>query len=237
MPDYVQVILLTTLAGAAMPVGATIACIERIHPKWLEREFRHSVIAFGGGILVSAVALVLVPEGIDGISITLSSVSLLVGGVAFSLLDWVLSKTQTSAAQLAAMLSDFLPEALAMGAIFASGKNVGFLLAFLIAAQNLPEGFNAYRELRASGGFKPHNVVLAFVALVPLGPMVGLIGLYWLSAYPTAVSVVMLFAAGGILYLTFQDIAPQAKLKKHWAPPLGAVAGFVFGVIGHQLTT
>jgi ZIP family zinc transporter len=42
----------------------------------------------------------------------------------------------------------------------------------------------------------------------------------------------MLFAAGGILYVIFQDIAPQSKLKKHWAPPLGAVAGFLLGVLG-----
>lgn len=42
----------------------------------------------------------------------------------------------------------------------------------------------------------------------------------------------MLFAAGGILYIIFQDIAPQSKLKNHWAPPLGAVAGFLLGVLG-----
>ena len=237
MPDYIQVILLTTLAGAAMPVGGAIARIERIHPQWLEQEFRHSVIAFGGGILLSAVALVLVPEGIKGISIPLSTAAMVLGGAAFAVLDWGLSKTQASAAQLVAMLSDFLPEALALGATFATGHGVGFLLAFLIAAQNLPEGFNAYRELRGSGRLRPNLVLLAFVALVPLGPAAGLAGLYWLSGYPTAVSLVMLFAAGGILYLTFQDIAPQARLEKHWAPPLGAVAGFVFGVIGQQLTT
>jgi ZIP family zinc transporter len=45
----------------------------------------------------------------------------------------------------------------------------------------------------------------------------------------------MIFAAGGILYLTFQDIAPQAKLQKHWGPPLGAVAGFLLGLIGQLL--
>jgi zinc transporter, ZIP family len=37
----------------------------------------------------------------------------------------------------------------------------------------------------------------------------------------------MLFVSGGILYLTFQDIAPQAKLENAWGPPLGAVMGFM----------
>jgi len=46
----------------------------------------------------------------------------------------------------------------------------------------------------------------------------------------------MLFSAGGILYLIFQDITPQAKLKNHWFPALGAVAGFLLGVIGYMMT-
>ena len=45
----------------------------------------------------------------------------------------------------------------------------------------------------------------------------------------------MLFAAGGILYLTFEDIAPEARLDRHWAPPLGAVGGFLLGMAGHGL--
>jgi ZIP family zinc transporter len=46
----------------------------------------------------------------------------------------------------------------------------------------------------------------------------------------------MLFASGAILYSIFQDIAPQAKLKKHYAPPMGAILGFVLGIIGLMVT-
>ena len=45
----------------------------------------------------------------------------------------------------------------------------------------------------------------------------------------------MLFAAGGILYLTFEDIAPQARLERHWAPPIGAVCGFALALLGEML--
>jgi ZIP family zinc transporter len=45
----------------------------------------------------------------------------------------------------------------------------------------------------------------------------------------------MMLAAGGILYLIFQDIAPAARLEKAWAPPLGAVLGFLTGLAGHLL--
>ncbi|WP_218933688.1 ZIP family metal transporter [Rubripirellula lacrimiformis] len=68
-----------------------------------------------------------------------------------------------------------------------------------------------------------------------LGPTVGLTGLFWLSAYPVVVAKVMLFSAAGILYLTFQDIAPQSKLDRSWIPALGAVAGFLLGLVGKML--
>lgn len=41
--------------------------------------------------------------------------------------------------------------------------------------------------------------------------------------------------AVGILYLTFQDIAPQSRLERHWAPPLGAVLGFALALVGQLL--
>ena len=40
-----------------------------------------------------------------------------------------------------------------------------------------------------------------------------------------ALGVIMLLAAGGLVYLMFQEIAPQSRLNRHWAPPLGAVLG------------
>ena len=43
----------------------------------------------------------------------------------------------------------------------------------------------------------------------------------------------MLAAAGGILYLTFQDIAPQVPIETSWLPPFGAVLGFLLGLAGH----
>ena len=41
-----------------------------------------------------------------------------------------------------------------------------------------------------------------------LGPVAGVSGNLWLSGYPELIGAIMLFAAGGILYSMFQDIAP-----------------------------
>ncbi|NIA16632.1 MAG: divalent cation transporter [Nitrospiraceae bacterium] len=237
MSDFLKVIVFTTLAGAAMPLGGALACVERIRPRWLEREVRHGIMAFGGGVLFSAVALVLVPEGVKGLPLIGVIGSMMGGGVAFCVLDILLNRAKTSAAQLVAMLSDFLPEALALGALFAHGGGLGPFLALLIALQSVPEAFNAYRELAASGQMRGKVILAIFVGFVPIGPLVGLAGFFWLSSYPAVVHAIMLFSAGGILYLMFEDIAPKAHLECDWAPPLGAVAGFLFGLIGQLLIT
>ena len=236
MSILLVVILSTLLAGLAMPLGAVIARFERIGKDWLEAEFRHSVTAFGGGTLLSAVALVLVPEGIANLSPLSACFWFIVGGLSFMLLDRVLKKINTPASQLAAMLSDFVPESIALGAAFATGNNNAFLLAGLIALQNLPEGFSAYRELNSASVYKPRKIIFMFCLMAMLGPISGVSGYLWLSDSPEIVSVIMLFAAGGILYSIFQDLAPEVKLEKHWAPPMGAVLGFVLGMFGLIIT-
>ncbi|WAJ71404.1 ZIP family metal transporter [Catenovulum adriaticum] len=230
------IIILTLLAGIAMPVGAGIASLEHIRPYWLENELRHGIIAFGGGALLSAVGLVLVPDAIKNLSLLPACGYFLLGGVCFMLLDIILYKINTPASQLAAMLADFIPESIALGAAFAMGEGSGFLLAGLIALQNLPEGFNAYRELKESSDYTNFKVISLFSLLALFGPAAGLIGYFYLAQQTHFLSAIMLFAAGGILYSVFQDIAPQAKLNKHWLPTLGAVLGFALGLAGFMMT-
>ena len=235
MSDLQLTLLLTLMAGIAMPVGALLARIERIHPNWLEQEFRHTVIAFGAGALLCAVALVLVPEGTESLSIPAACISFISGALTLMGLDIWLSRRKTSASQLVAMLSDFLPEAIALGATLVSSPSAGILLAIIITLQNLPEGFNAYREMRRHTSFSASRIISSFTIAALFGPLMGFIGYSFLADQHSVVGAIMLFAAGGILYLIFQDIAPQVKLKNHWAPPLGAVAGFVLGMLGHML--
>ena len=235
MAEWVTVAIFTALAGLAIPVGAWLGCVEHIRPHWLENEVRHTVMAFGGGALLSAVALVLVPEGIDRLPIWAVVLSFAAGGLSFMLFDMALASRGTSASQFIAMLADFIPESVALGAGFAASTSTGPLLALLIGLQNLPEGFNAYREIRARERVPPAVLLRRFTAVALLGPAAGLAGYFWLTPYPKLVGVLMLFAAAGILYLTFQDIAPQVALKRRWFPPMGAVMGFLLGVIGEML--
>lgn len=71
--------------------------------------------------------------------------------------------------------------------------------------------------------------------LVPIGPIVAVIGYVYFSHNTVLLGATMLFASGGILYLIFQDIAPQSRMRRHWAPPLGAVLGFSAGMLGNNI--
>ncbi|GIW74656.1 MAG: divalent cation transporter [Phycisphaerales bacterium] len=228
-----SLVLWTLLAGAAIPAGGLLAAFERIRPRWLEREVRHSVIAFGGGVLLAAATLVLVPQGIHAVPGWLAPLLLVLGGAAFMGLDQLLAERSGTRAQLVAMLADFMPEAAALGATFASDRRAGVYLAVLIALQNLPEGFNAYREIRAGSAVPKARLLMVFSCLAVLGPVIGLLGHAVLSPDGPLLGGTMLVAAGGILYLMFQDIAPQVRLQQAFAPPLGAVLGYGLGVLGH----
>jgi ZIP family zinc transporter len=235
MDEWVSVLALGGLAGVTIPAAGLLAAREDFHADWLEREGRHYVIAFGGGVLIAAVALVLVPHGIDVLPAGLAALSLAAGGGSFALLDAWMAR-HGSGGQLLALLADFVPEALALGALMGTGRGQALLLAGLIALQNAPEGFNAFREIRARRAPPRQSLLGAFTALVAVGPVAAWLGRYALAGHTWVLGSVMLFASGGILYVTFQDIAPQARLQRHWGPPLGAVAGFMLGMLGHMLT-
>jgi len=113
MDEILKIILYTLCAGACIPVGGLLAYKEKIRPKWLENEFRHSVIAFGGGILLAAVALVLVPESVEYVNHSILGVILLLGGgVCFFVIESMLGTRRREKPQFTAMLLDFVPESL-----------------------------------------------------------------------------------------------------------------------------
>ncbi|SEW01885.1 zinc transporter, ZIP family [Aliiroseovarius sediminilitoris] len=236
MGAIVYATLLAALAGAAIPLGAWLARFDRILPGPLRNEANHWIMAFGAGALLSAVALVLIPEGIDRVPGLLALLPLLAGAIAALVSDIAMAHRGGSKAQFMAMLMDFIPEAIAMGAILTADPGLAVLLAILIGAQNLPEGFNADRELAASSKTPRSKRLLLFLALVPAGPLAAVLGITMFSGWPELLGVLMLFSAGGILYLMFQDIAPQVPVERHWSPPLGAIMGFAFGLGGHILT-
>lgn len=230
----ITLLLFTLLAGLAMPAGAILANLSQRFLHWKTSEIKHGIIAFGGGALLSAIALILVPQGIEHQSTGSAAAYFLAGSIIFMLIDIVLDKFKSTASQLVAMLSDFIPEALALGTAIALGSPSSLLLALLMILQNVPEGFNAYNELKQSSRISSLKIITLFILMSLVGPICGVVGYWWLADAPYTISSIMLVAAGGILYSVFQDIAPQAKLDRHWIPSLGATLGFLLGIVGHM---
>lgn len=234
MGNLSLILLVSWLAGLAAFVGGAVACIEGSADTETKREVTHGIIAFGGGILVAAVAFALLPHGLAVLAPGVLAATFCLGGALFCTLDIYLSKQGGTKAQFVAMISDFFPEALALGAVFGSDHRLGVLLAGFIGAQNLPEGYNSFREIRAAGtGSRVALTALLGASL--LGPLAAGLGYLFLQDDASLTAGIMTFASGGILYLIFQDIAPQARLRKHWVPALGAVLGFCVGLLGKKL--
>jgi len=226
----VTALALATLAGATIPLGAWLATLKvGLFPDWLANELRHGIIAFGAGALLAAVALVLLPEGSARLNDASALFWFLMGGAGFAVVDTLLAANGSKMAQFLAMIMDYLPEALALGALISGDMATAVLVACLIGLQNLPEGFNAMREMSQNGSVR----LWPFLAMVPLGPLLAYVGLILPAEFEPLIGAVMMIASGGILFLVFQDIAPQVPLQNHTLPTLGAVMGFALGLAGH----
>lgn len=226
-------LLLATLAGGAIPIGAWIASTSASPGDGRSDALHHAVIAFGAGALISAVALVLVPEGAERVPAFATPLLFVAGGVVFAAVDRALARRGGHAAQFLAMMLDYVPEALALGALLGGDPATALLLAGLIGLQNLPEGYNAFGEMRRNSPWSARRLLLLFAAMVPIGPLMAWLGMAVFEADSAFIGGVMLFSAGGILYLLIEDVVPQVPVERTWAPPLGAVAGFALGLAGH----
>lgn len=231
-----HLILYAWLAGFSVFVGGLIACLfhEYVKNGIIKQYVIHSALALGSGILLSAVALVLIPKGMENLSLLPIVSTFILGILVFAWLDSYLAKKSGQLGALLAMLMDFLPEVIALGALFAVEPEVALLLAIFIGVQNIPEAFSAYIELEKHK-IKRHTILIIFFLLSFVGVIAAVLGLWLLAEQPKLTAGLMVFAAGGILYILFNDLAPEVKMKKSTIPAMLAAVGFGLGMIGEKL--
>ncbi len=236
MDDLFKIIFYSSFSGVTVFLGGFLSKLfERYFREGLvKEEIIHTSVAFGGGIIIAAVAFVLVPKGMNVLPLIPMSILFLTGAIIFFCLDRYIEKKGGTISQLLAMLMDFVPEAMALGAVFATDHNLGLLLAIFIGLQNLPESFNSYLDLRNSGYTSKKCLFILFF-LSFSGIFAAILGYSLLSNMPQLTASLMLLSSSGILYLIFQDIAPMSKLQKSWFPALGASFGFLVGMIGQKI--
>lgn len=231
MSGIPEVILYSFASGATVIVGGILAWSNLLPRNELGREISHSIVAFGAGVIVAAVAFVLTPKAINLVSLPIIVLIFLAGSVVFLVLDRLIGRHGGRLAQLLAMSLDYIPEAIALGAVFSYDRQTGLLLALFIGLQNLPESYNAFDDLVKSG-FSRNKALWILFPFSLVGIVAAIIGFSFLSNNDVLLSSLMLFSAGGILYLVFQDIAPLIKYKTHRVPAFSATLGFMIGIIG-----
>ena len=131
-------LILALAAGLAIPAGALLSSHVALRSLCLQHEIDSFIGYFAGGALLAAIALVLLPYGIEHTSVLGVCLAFLAGGIVFWRLDVWIKNSGAQAAQFIGMLLDFVPEATLLGAAAASGSNVSYLLAGFIACKTCP---------------------------------------------------------------------------------------------------
>jgi len=226
------------LGASSLILGGAAALTWRIPQRALGL-----VMAFGSGVLISAVAFELVDEAYN----TTGQKGGVAGGLAagcavFFVGDWLIDRRggadrknssgkQASGSPLAIVLGivlDGIPESIVLGLTIVTGGAVSAAYLAAVFISNVPEAFAASTGLAMAGWRKIRIVGLwVLVALVS-----GLSSLFGFSVFdtagPTTVAFVLSFAAGAILTMLADTMMPEAF--EHGGKLVGVATTLGFGV-------
>ena len=208
------------LAASSLVIGAAIALLVRIPPRVIGL-----IMAFGAGVLISAVAFDLVDEAFEMSSGSGWIIAGVFAGCAvFFGGDWLIDRAgggerkdakgdQQSGSSLGIVLGsvlDGVPESMVIGlTIFKGGSvGVGYLIAVFIS--NLPESISSTSGLVA-GGWKRARVLWMWIAIAFVLGLASLAGYaLFQDSSPDVVAFVLAFAAGAILTMLANTMMPKA---------------------------
>jgi ZIP family zinc transporter len=233
-----------TLAASSLLIGGVLAIT--IDPK---DRAPGLVMAFGSGVLISAVAYELVQEAFEkaagGGSI---AAGFFAGALTFYVGDVLIDRmggqgrksmagTQGSGSALAIVLGivlDGIPESIVIGVTLLDGNGVGLAVLAAVFLSNLPEAAAATTGLRTSGWTTAR--VMGLWALVVLVSGLSSLAGYGLfdGASPEALAFILAYAGGAILTMLADTLMPEAFEKG------GAQAGLLTSVgfaLAFALTT
>lgn len=231
-----DVFLGSLLAGLATGVGAIpVLFIKRLTHKW-----RDILLAFAGGVMLAAALLSLIPEALDYGTLTQLIVGLIIGAVVLSLLEHFIPHIhvenvnqsikidQKAMLVVAAITLHNIPEGLATGVSYASGKEgLGEVVAIAIGTQNAPEGFLValfliHQSIKRVTAF----IIATLTGLVEV--VTALLGYYLTNIVDGLVSYGLAFAAGAMLFIIYKELIPESHGDGHERP---ATHSFIIGIL------
>ena len=209
-----------TLAASSLVIGAIIALLFRIGLRTIGL-----IMAFGAGVLISAVAFDLVEEAF-GMSSGHGWViaGIFAGCAVFFGGDWLIDRSggserkdaqgrQQSGSSLAIVLGsvlDGIPESMVIGLTIFQGGGVGAAYLIAVFISNLPESISSTSGLVASG-WKKARVLWMWIAIALVSGLASLAGyVLFQHSSPDVVAFVLAFAAGAILTMLANTMMPEA---------------------------
>ena len=208
------------LAASSLLVGGLLVILLPIGPRLLG-----VVMAFGGGVLISATSFELVEEAFQTSGL-LSDVAygLFAGCAVYAIGDAVIDRyggaerksssgAQASGAPLAIVLGivlDGIPESAVIGLTLLEGGAVSVAMLVAVFVSNVPESVAATSGLLAAGWRRA--TVFVLWGVVALASAVASLAGFALfdGASPSVVAFVLAFAGGAILTMLADTMMPEA---------------------------
>ena len=213
--------------GSSLVIGAALAYLVR-----LPARVTAGVMAFGCGVLISAVAYDLVLEGFHAAGIWPIVGGALGGSVAYTVANGLVSRgggkhrkrsgTQQAEAQAdkndgaggmaiaIGSLLDGIPESVVLGVGLLSGGGVSLAMFAAIFLSNLPEGLSSAVGMKKAGRSRAFVFGL-WCTIAVLSGLASLAGAALLgSASPGVLAAVNAVAAGALLTMIADTMVPEA---------------------------
>lgn len=241
------------LVALSLIVGALIAA--RLQ---LPARLAALITAFGGGILLAAVALELVPEADARSGSAWTVTGLMAGAIIYVAADALLARDErrstarrsahASASGMpmaepkaeadavrgesiaAGIVVDGIPESLALG-LMAVERGSGLALLVAVVVGNLTEAYGAAQPIIAGGRSRRFAVVLLTCIALLLGAVTVLGGLAGSALGDTAIGATQAVAAGAVVAVVSISIFPYAFETANRKVALATALGFAIGYL------
>ncbi|KES06067.1 ZIP family zinc transporter [Streptomyces toyocaensis] len=245
MAEWIQAGGWGLLAGSALLLGAVCGYWLRVPQKAIAL-----VMAFGSGVLLSAVSFELIGEAYDQGGLGPAAVGTVAGAAAYTTGNvWLARRgarhrkrsghhprqAQPSeqghngsglALALGALL-DGVPESAVIGVSLLEGGAVSLVTVAAVFISNIPEGLSSAAGMKKAGRSKGY-VFGVWAAIAAASTVSAILGYTVVGGFsPAVVAAVTAVAAGAILTMIADTMIPEAFQEAHLAIGLVTVCGFL----------
>ncbi|GAA1747946.1 ZIP family metal transporter [Agromyces humatus] len=240
MPDWLLAAIAGLLAGGALLAGAVVAWFVRVPDRVVA-----AVMAFGAGVLISALAYDLVLEAQDEGGFWPTVGGFAVGAVVYVMANRLLDRSDqrnprgrgespgTGLGIALGALLDGIPESAVLGLSMVGGGGVSIPVFVAIVISNVPEGLSSTAELKAGGRSRTY-VFMLWTGIALASALASLAGFLLLDGVGGELTAfITALAAGAILAMICDTMIPEAFRSAHAFTGLLATAGFLLSYAIH----